>query len=259
MSMVNVRKIKGIELRYDREPVAKYGSAGKNLTFQCKEGLVKKLESWVDTLTKYNMKPKYILTAGLYVNKAGCHGKGLAIDVDGLWFSENKILMTRSAPSYWKKYLAVESTLRMHFPVVLNYNYNAAHHDHWHCDLCTEALFQGGRSQILFLQQALNVFYGYKLTVDGIYGEKTNEAFRNIINSALNSGSWNSFLEKIASTWNGYTSVEGDTTEKELTLKNLAYACYEAAENISDEQQQHAMKSALNSFFTDEKVQTFLR
>jgi len=230
--MISIGKLDDIKLKYDRfgAPYG-YGSQGKSYNFQGKEELRIQLLNWVRMMARYGIKPKYILSAGTYVNKPGAHGKGIAIDVDGLWFGGKihrkaakgaklggnlkvsatdrepkanvigNVITALSAPKRWKEYLQIEATLRMYFSVVLNYDYNKAHQDHWHCDLSIARLFYSGKSQIMFLQRSLNVFGGESLSVDGDFGGKTNSAFWRYMNIRLDKDGWIEFLHKIAGTY----------------------------------------------------------
>lgn len=253
--MVSFNTFNRIEMRYDRLATHPYGSAGKLYNFRGQQALKDAIGAWVNTLEEYGINPRYILSAGTYVNKPGMHGKGLAVDVDGLWFSPDDILMTLNAPRHWKRYLAVEATLRMHFSVVLNYDYNRQHRDHWHCDLTYSNLFYKGKNQLLFAQRVLNVFAGNSLEIDGKWGEKTETAFRGFMDRGSDNDSWIEFLEKIAGTWASDANI---STPAEPTIIELANECYDMADMIRDEADLIRMKTALNNFFTHEDVQEFL-
>ncbi|MBE2224230.1 MAG: D-alanyl-D-alanine carboxypeptidase family protein, partial [Anaerolineae bacterium] len=155
------------------------------------------LNKWAPYISKVMPPPNYILTGGLTVNKPGEHGKGNAIDVDGFWWSSTNKFLAKDAPTDWYRYLTIEATLRKVFGTVLNYDYNVAHHDHWHCDLGMPTRWRAVKSQAKFAQRALNEIWGENLQVDGRWGKLSQAAAsRNGYNFSV-AGGWDHFLDDI--------------------------------------------------------------
>ena len=125
----------GVPVHYARPPVAQYGSRGKPHTFYCEAGFQKQLDSMFDELwLKCPFgKAEVITSAGAFVEKPGQHGKGRALDIDGIFWAERDFVTLRY-PKDTKFYLGVEAILKKHFGTVLDYNYNKDHHDHFHVD-----------------------------------------------------------------------------------------------------------------------------
>jgi hypothetical protein len=141
--------------------------------------------------------PSLILTGGLYVDKAGQHGQGLAIDVDGLWWSDANKFLALNAPTDWYRYLRIEASLRKVFGTVLNYDYNADHHDHWHCDLGTSTAWRHVESQVKFVQRVLNELYKEKLPINGKWQGDTVTAAKTAGYELDKAGHWDRFLDNL--------------------------------------------------------------
>lgn len=143
------------------------------------------------------------LTAGLYVDKPGAHGKGIAWDFDGVVVKGNPMLWSGKP---WVDVLVYKSgcnfmsfrdegtmsfhslcpriktrfacLLSLRFGVVLTAGYNKAHEDHIHADLSLPVAWRSGsRTQVVCLQETLNAWFDAELVVDGIMGDKTKEAW----------------------------------------------------------------------------------
>jgi len=193
-----IRFANGIRIYYDR--LKKYGEIAPNVVLKGTPKLKGILDTWGLTLQQYDIPVKYILTGGLYVkrnqrgsNRLSKHALGIAIDVDGVIFEDERKFMTTDAEKDWPTYLAIEATLRMRFGVVLNRDYNRLHNDHWHCDLSRSVEFsERSRSQTLFIQRAIREFWDGNLKVDGRFGPKTRAAMDSIC------GDWSGFLKIVA-------------------------------------------------------------
>lgn len=114
--LVNITHAATYRLAYDRLAAQGYGvpeplPARNRRIFRGQQSLQDALNSWAPLLAKVEMTaPSLILTGGLYVNKAGQHGQGLAIDVDGLWWSDTNKFLTINAPQDWYRYLRIEAS-----------------------------------------------------------------------------------------------------------------------------------------------------
>jgi len=139
--------------------------------------LIDALNETFQKLWEYIGKAEVILTAGAYTKKPGWHGRGLAFDLDGFILKGDR-LMALDYQESKRFYLGVEAILRATFPgTILNYNYNPAHHDHWHMQLDGVSSFRRTRSQTLWLQDALNEVSDCGLVVDGVFGPYTSACF----------------------------------------------------------------------------------
>lgn len=190
-------------LAYDRLNTLGYGviepaPARDRRNFRGEPALQTALNNWAALLpTIMNPVPAFILTGGLYVDKSGAHGQGLAVDVDGFYWSDTNKFMALDAPTDWWRYLRIEATLRKHFGTVLNYDYNRAHQDHWHCDLGTNTTWRAVTSQVKFVQRALNEIWRETLTVDGQFTQATQDAARRAGYDLSQESNWQRFLDNI--------------------------------------------------------------
>jgi hypothetical protein len=168
-----------VPVHYDRLPSPfHYGSRGKEHTYYCKADFESLLDDAFRDIWLYTGlgKAEVITSAGAYVNKPGQHGKGRALDIDGIFWS-NKTFVTLHAG--WqgqdrKFYFGIEAVLRRHFGVVLDYEYNAPHRDHFHVDDSQSLLFRTtSRSKVRSLQGMLNHVWGQNVDEDGDWGDQT--------------------------------------------------------------------------------------
>lgn len=165
--------------------------------FRGTQALQDALNTWAAHVPTVMDEPNYILTGGVYVDKPGEHGRGNAIDVDGFWWSATDKFLANDAPTDWYRYLTIEATLRKAFGTVLNYDYNRAHHDHWHCDLGRSTTWRRVSSQSYFAQRALNEIWGEDLSVDGDWGNLSNGAATRNGYDFSAPGGWDHFLDDI--------------------------------------------------------------
>ncbi|MFH1464427.1 MAG: N-acetylmuramoyl-L-alanine amidase [Pseudomonadota bacterium] len=199
--LVHITHAGTFRLAYDR--LSHYGviepEPGRTTRrFRGQQSLQDALNAWGGDLARaVASPPAYVLTGGLYVNKPGKHGEGLAIDVDGLWWSDSNVFLANNAPTSWDQYLRIEASLRRHFGTVLNYDYNSDHHDHWHCDLGGATTWRHVRSQNLFVQRALNVIWGENLDVDGDFGDLSRAALGRAGYDFSTNAGWDRFLDNI--------------------------------------------------------------
>ena len=153
-------------------------------------------------------------------------------------------------------YLGIESFLRKHFGIVLNYYY-PNHKDHWHVDTSVPVDYnQTSKSETLYLQLVLKYIYKEEILVDGIWGRQTSgvvkEVFEGLgINTPITTkANYIKFLDitgKIA-----FKLYEENTSPKHL-LSNLT----EVIENLP-QQNKTAVREALNSFLNHEETATWL-
>lgn len=199
--------ISGIPIHYARPPVATYGSRGKRSPFRCSRVLHDTFIACLQELSDVCPlgPPEVVVSAGAYVNKPGQHGKGQAVDIDAIFWAERDFI-TDFYLIDKVFYLAVESVLRRHFGIVLNYLYNSAHHDHFHLDLSTPVqFFENSKSRVLYLQASLNHIHGRGVLEDGIWGLQTAEATTEVLRGLGLQGQITS-----KNTWLAYLSRTAD-------------------------------------------------
>lgn len=193
----------GVALHYARAPVARYGTIGKPRQSRLHPAFLRAieyclLEVW-DTIPWG--RPEALVSGGCYVEKAGRHGEGRAIDIDAIWWPEGP-LITLNALENPILYLGVEAILRKHFGTVLDYFYNRAHQDHWHVDDGSPvAWFESSRSRALFAQAALVHVHGKSIDIDGWVGSQTRGAMQDVLGLASASEidqKWVHFLDTTA-------------------------------------------------------------
>jgi hypothetical protein len=181
-------EIDGVPTMYIRDGTG----VRKPATFRSTFGFYATCETWVrDALRPLSAEQGYpglsfITSAGAYVNKAGQHGAGTAVDIDEVGWTDGRI--SRMIGQDWrsgdsatrKRYYAVGATLRAHFHWVLDHTYNTAHHDHFHADFGSmpPRLLTGSSSDVGAIQRILNEFQGAGLAEDDIWGPLTNGAFQ---------------------------------------------------------------------------------
>lgn len=124
-------------------------------------------------------------TAGACVNKTGAHGAGRAFDLDIVsWYyrscSPYNGQHASSNLAIRRRYVGVDAFCRRQFKYVLDGWYNLSHTDHIHVDNYggSRVLDKGYRSDVVFVQAALNNLMGANLSIDGVYGPNTDSAYR---------------------------------------------------------------------------------
>lgn len=157
-------------------------------TWNVTQGFYDRLVLWVRDLRSLSSaygSVSYLVSAGFYVNKAGQHGAGTAMDLDHVRWSSG----TTSSPldrahasgtqSIRRRYIAVDAVCRRRFRYVLDGWYNAAHGDHIHADFgdLPPRCVKGSASDCRFVQAMCNNFIGSNLVVDGDWGPLTQGAF----------------------------------------------------------------------------------
>lgn len=175
--MKAINNINGIPLHYARLTNHPYGTRGKQRDFWIEEGFLSVLEAAIKEIFDNCPlgKPEVITTAGIFVNKPGQHRFGKAFDLDAI-FWEDETLVTTNFFHQKELYLGIESFLRKHFGIVLNYMY-PNHKDHWHVDTSVPVDFnETSRSETLYVQMVLKYIYGEEILVDGLWGRQTRGA-----------------------------------------------------------------------------------
>jgi hypothetical protein len=177
----------GVPVHYDRLPSPDhYGSRGKEHTFYCEEDFEALLDDAFKDLWLYTGlgKAQVITSAGAYTDKPGQHGEGRALDIDGIFWSNTTFITLHAG---WQGqdrrfYFGIEAVLRRHFGVVLDYEYNAPHRDHFHVDDSNSLGFRKtSRSKVRSLQGMLNNVWGKNVDEDGDWGNQTAGAVSEVL------------------------------------------------------------------------------
>lgn len=176
-----INNVNGIPLHYARLTSHPYGTIGKQRNFGIEASFLPILEAaFTELFDKCPLGvPNVITTAGIFVDKPGQHGHGKAFDLDAI-FWEDETLVTLNFLHQKELYLGIESFLRKHFGIVLNYRY-PNHKDHWHVDVSVPVDYNtSSKSETLYLQMALKYIYHKEVLIDGIWGRQTNGAVNEV-------------------------------------------------------------------------------
>ena len=201
---VTYSSVSGIPLHYSRDEF--YGKRGRNLQFASTNRLKEVLEKCFKTLSEESPfgKPEALVTGGLYVRKPGFHGRGLALDVDAIYWP-NRTLISVLYPYDTVHYLAIESVFRQYFGTVLNYLYDRAHEDHWHMDLGTPPdFYTDSPSRVFYLQASLTHIHDRPVLIDGVWGRQTRGATQEVLEEMAlgsnieNMSTWQAYLRRTA-------------------------------------------------------------
>ncbi|WP_204345362.1 hypothetical protein [Psychroserpens algicola] len=179
--MEQINSINGIPLHYARLTSHPYGTRGMQRDFLVDSNFLKVLKKALKEVFDHCPlgKPEVITTAGIFVNKPGHHGSGKAFDLDAVFWKDTS-LITLNFVHQKELYLGIESFLRKHFGIVLNYYYTN-HEDHWHVDTSVNVDYhESSKSETLYLQMVLKFIYGKDIIVDGISGPQTRAVTREV-------------------------------------------------------------------------------
>ncbi len=177
--------------KIDGTPVYYWRSNRGNTTarnWNCEQAFYDRLVLWVRDLRSLSSaygSVSYLVSAGFYVNKAGQHGAGTAMDLDHVRWSNGNTSspLDRAHASgtqqIRRRYIAVDAVCRRRFRFVLDGWYNAEHADHIHADFggLPTTCVKGSSSDCKFVQSMCNNFMNSGLSVDGDWGPLTQSAF----------------------------------------------------------------------------------
>lgn len=192
----------GIRVQYDRLPASNYGVAGINYRFYCDPDMLSDLNAFVADL-RATTEPLFgpmlrLFSAGTYVDKPGAHGRGRAFDLDAVIWAGARIVANEQ-PQKTALYLLIQAIAHSRFGIVLGYNYNTLHRDHFHLDNTRSPQFRETKSTTYFIQEALNLFFSANLAVDGDFGNLTEGALKDVfgdlgLNFPPSASDWKKFL-----------------------------------------------------------------
>lgn len=246
---VTFSSVAGIPLHYSRDQ--HYGVRGRNINFASTQRLKDVLDRCFRTLSEESPfgQPDIVVTAGLYVNKPGFHGRGLAIDVDAIYW-QDRTLVSVLYPFDQVHYLAVESVFRQYFGTVLNYLYDPAHEDHWHMDLGTRAdFYTDSPSRVFYLQASLTYIHDHPVLIDGVWGRQTGGAIQEVLRDMSlstdieNMSTWQAYLRRTAK--KGFDMVAQEPVQSpQQQLKGAIDSLFE--EDVRKEQHKELAQALLN-------------
>lgn len=255
--MKKINSINNIPLHYARLTNHPYGTRGEQRDFLIEPSFFKVLEDAFEEVFIHCPlgKPEVITTAGIFVNKPGQHGHGKAFDLDAIFWS-NETLVTLNFVHQKELYLGIESFLRKHFGIVLNYFY-PNHKDHWHLDTSVSVDYnENSKSETLYVQLVLKHIYGEDVLIDGLLGPQTSGAVKRIFNklgintpitTKVNYLKFLDFTGKIA-----FKLCENKNSPLHL-LENLSEVIEEAPT-----QNRLVIREALNSFLDHDETGSWL-
>ena len=123
--------------------------------------------------------------------KAGCHSTGNAFDLTALELYNSNFDMNaswRSGQSLAQRrgYLAIWTGLRIYCKTVLTNTYDVHHRNHIHVDndgnhFAPPPIRTTVRTDITFIQTSCNLLNNTNLSVDGIWGPLTTQAYNNLL------------------------------------------------------------------------------
>ncbi|HET9311484.1 MAG TPA: extensin family protein [Actinomycetota bacterium] len=207
----------------------RYGSPGDYVrrTISCERSFYGDLVDWLKSLKYFSDAfggtqmngVDFIGHAGAFVCKPGCHGRGLALDINRVqWagvacnmFGGDHASGTRRVR---RRYLAVDASCRKFFKYTLDGWYNAQHTNHIHVDGHTRPVFdKQSVSDVGFIQAVCNNFDGAGVTVDGSWGPRTQRAW-DATNDAWGFNGCNPFASEVAAAeWCNFVMAHGFADE----------------------------------------------
>lgn len=115
------------------------------------------------------------------------HNRGRGLDLCQVRFTDGDLVDMNASPvgslHHQRLYLAVAANLRRYFGTVLTNHYNAAHRDHIHVDDLTAVapIRTDKRTDASLVQSAAGLLGGEPLAVDGVWGTRTEAAYRRLL------------------------------------------------------------------------------
>jgi peptidoglycan hydrolase-like protein with peptidoglycan-binding domain len=156
--------------------------------FRMRPGVRDAVARFTTLAAGFGIPVELILSQGAYLCRCqrdsdalSNHGKGEAIDVGGVRLSpagREVLAVNFTDPGERVLIRRVNACLRLAFPRVLDYNYNAAHHDHFHCEIGVPAREARAVSTVRFVQEALALVLGRVIPNTGKFDAATQRALR---------------------------------------------------------------------------------
>ena len=255
--MKTINSINNIPLHYARLTNHPYGTRGKQLNFSVDESFLTVLEAaFKEVFDNCPLGiPEVITCGGIFVNKPGQHGHGSAFDLDAI-FWHNQSLVTLNFVHQKQLYLGIESFLRKHFGIVLNFFY-PNHKDHWHIDISVPVDFnETSKSETLYVQLVLKYIYAEEVLIDGIWGNQTRMAVNNVFSKLQ--------IETPITTKNNYLKFLDITGKIAFKLFEKTTTPIQLIDNLTDVieslplQNRNMVQEALNSFLNHNETSQWL-
>lgn len=180
----------GVPVHYDRlDSPHHYGSRGKPAKFHCDPDFEALLDAAFRDVWRFTGlgKAEVITSGGAFVNKPGQHGTGRALDIDGIFWSDKTFVTLHAGFQGQDRefYFGIDAILRLHFGVVLDYEFNSDHRDHFHIDDSLGLGFSTqASSKVGFLQGMINNVWGKNVDEDRIWGPQTAGAVAEVLDAA---------------------------------------------------------------------------
>lgn len=208
----------------DGTPI-KYGSPAnyKRQNAKAERDFYRQLEDWIRALRYFSDaygnngmdEVKWIGHIGAYYCKAGCHGRGRAMDLNRIQWNSAVCDMyggdhAHSDRKIRRRYLAVDASCRRFFKYTLDGWYNADHRNHIHVDDHTRPILsRSSTADTGFVQAVCNNFSGAGLSIDGSWGNATQDAWR-ALNDAWGYGGCDPFSSETAyAEWCNFVMAHG--------------------------------------------------
>lgn len=256
----------GVPVHYDRLATGAYGTRGVPRREYAEADFAAKLELCFHELWQVGGlgRAEVITTGGAYTAKPGRHGVGRAFDLDGIFWPD-RVFVTLHAGAHGQDralYFGIECLLRRHFGQVLDFQYDAAHRDHFHIDDAHPVGFRAGSSAtVLFAQGLLAHVFEAPLAADGAWGPVTAAALESAARALQvepdfsQTSNWLTFLARAAQlSFNkrrGQTpaSLVATTQTEPLTPGELFQTAYRVIrEELGDSAVRKTIESALDAF-----------
>lgn len=265
----------GVPTHYDRLRPEHYGTRnGPHRSFNATAAFSAKLDAAFRDLWEICPfgRAEMIATAGAFVAKPGFHGEGRAFDLDAIFWPDVDFVTLEDGFRDRNRnlYFAVEAVLRMHFGQILNYNFNAAHRDHFHIDDVAPGFRPASQSATFFLQNVLITVYGQNIGLDGDFGQQTGRAAERVFESLGIQGglgdrdAWLSFLRVTAG--RAFEAAEGgapgggggDDLSNRTPSELLLHVFEVIQQELSDTTLRAPVEHALNTFASHPRVRALL-
>jgi hypothetical protein len=191
VDLVNIKEPEDVDLRYNLTNPCGFIQPGDG---RCVETFRSTFQDWVADIkveaaehgnSDYN-DMLWIGHIGWWVDRDNsCHCAGKAVDVSKIQWNGTSCEPCdghhQGSSRQIRRYLGVDASFRKYFKWVLDGWYNAAHADHFHVSSHYETpvivLSKESVSDTVFVQSVCNNFNDAGLTISGVWGQKTEDAF----------------------------------------------------------------------------------
>ena len=185
--LVCLKSVSGTPIEYLFDFTNQKPATGKSrpATFKMRPGVREAVGRFVTLASAFGIPIDRILSQGAYVCRCkggkdvlSNHGKGEAIDVGGVRLKPagREVLAVNFADAGERVLIRrVNACLRLAFPRVIDYNYNADHHNHFHCEISIPARQPRSETTLRFVQEALAQILGRVIANTGKFDAATQK------------------------------------------------------------------------------------